>query len=138
MSRLSCGSLAGSGMQGQVCDLLSCFQSALDVFKGAPDITPGSSGNLWPGERCLRTAQYMEPHLYPAPLGERSEERGRAPEPSPSSFRGLLPLAPGRVPVQSSHKEASPLLGLSPITAHAKIAVWEPGPAPPTPQHLSG
>jgi hypothetical protein len=74
----------------------------------------------WPVEE---TALY----LYPAPSPSLS---GTC---SPSLLAECLLRAP---------TERRPLPGLSPIrsphTAHAKIAVWEPGPAPPTPQHLAG
>lgn len=130
--RMSCGSLAGSGVEEQVWDLSSCFQSAGSRrLKGrvhrSSRYHPGVSGGpvAW-GEVLRRRTQRTGPH------GERSEERGRAPELSPSTVETSPPLAPGLAPVQSSHIEASPLPGLN---QNSCLGAWA---APPTPQHLAG
>lgn len=98
-------------------------KDSLDVFKGAPDTTLGSVGGLRPRERCLGGEHSTLGLIWTQHLMVRGLRTGGGP----------LPLAPGRAPRQSSHREASRLAGLSPITAHAKITVWEPGPARPRP-----
>lgn len=131
--RMSCGSLAGSGVEEQVWDLSSCFQSSGSRrLKGTCSqelqISPWSQWGACGlgGGVIRRRTQRTGPH------GERSEERGRAPELSPSTVETSPPLAPGLAPVQSSHIEASPLPGLN---QNSCLGAWA---APPTPQHLAG
>lgn len=113
-------------------------KDSLGMFKGAPPITLGLASGLWPGERHLGGEHSTWRGLfYAAPLDERSEEKGEGPRALPLHFQRPPPPCSWQSTKSELPHRGLSLAGLSPITAHAKIAVWEPGPARPRPS-ISG
>lgn len=100
----------------------------MDMLRGAPIPPRGqwlASGreDRFTRTQCLMVRGLREERQGPSTLLIYTETSSPCSRQSTSSELPRRGLSPARD---------------EPISAHAKIAVWEPGPAPPTPQHLAG